>query len=438
MMPSHAGTPLIKSRRAADPLFQSIVEGASDGIVVVDVDGHVMFCNQAFAQLFERTADEFQGELIGFPVAAGESTEIGVLRKDGSLAVVEMRVSQTFLGKEPAFVAILRDISERKRAEEQLRLSGQIFQNTQEGILVTDARGVILTVNPAFTAVTGYSAEEAIGQKPNLLNSGRHDQAFYAEMWRALGEAGQWHGEIWNRRKSGEIYPEWIHMSAIRDNDGMVSHYVAIFSDITKVKANEERLRTLAHYDTLTGLPNRFLFQDHVELALAQAARSGKQVAIMFLDLDHFKEINDTLGHHAGDTVLIEVAGRLSGCLRAGDTLGRIGGDEFTAVLPGLDNAIVASVVASKFIEALTHPFQIEGHELKITVSIGIAIFPQHGSLLEQLSLAADAAMYEVKQRGRNGYRFQETDICDDITTQRIKPTMMSPASKRKKQGVSG
>lgn len=438
MMPSHAGTPLIKSRRAADPLFQSIVEGASDGIVVVDVDGHVIFCNRAFTQLFQRSADEFEGTLFGFPVAAGEATEIKVLRPDGSMTVAEMRVSQTCMGDRHAFVAILRDISQHARADEQLRLSGKIFQNTQEGIMVTDARGVILTVNPAFTAVTGYTAEEAIGQKPNLLNSGRHDQAFYAEMWRALGEAGQWHGEIWNRRKSGEIYPEWINMSAIRDNDGMVSHYVAIFSDITTVKENEQRLRTLAHYDTLTGLPNRFLFQDHVELALAQAARHGKQVAIMFLDLDHFKEINDTLGHRAGDTVLIEVAGRLSGCLRAGDTLGRIGGDEFTAVLPGLDNAIAASVVAGKFIEALTHPFQIEGHEFKITVSIGIAIFPQHGSVLEHLSQAADAAMYEVKQRGRNGYRFQGTETCDDITTQRIELAMMSPASKRKKQGVSG
>jgi diguanylate cyclase (GGDEF)-like protein/PAS domain S-box-containing protein len=419
-------------------LFQSIVEGASDGIVVVDIDGHVMFCNRAFAQLFERTADGFTGELIGFPVAAGESTEIGVLRKDGSLAVVEMRVSQTCLGKEPAFVAILRDISQRKRAEEQLRLSGKIFENTQEGILVTDARGVILTVNPAFTAVTGYSAEEAIGQKPNLLNSGRHDQAFYAEMWRTLGEAGQWRGEIWNRRKNGEIYPEWINMSAIRDNDGMVSHYVAIFSDITTVKENEERLRTLAHYDTLTGLPNRFLFQDHVELALSQAARHGKQVAIMFLDLDHFKEINDTLGHRVGDTVLIEVAGRLSGCLRAGDTLGRVGGDEFTAVLPGLDNAAAAAVVAGKFIEALSHPFQIEGREFKITVSIGIAIFPEHGSLLEHLSHAADAAMYEVKQRGRNGYRFRGTDTCDDIMTRRTELKTASPASRRKIQGGTG
>jgi diguanylate cyclase (GGDEF)-like protein/PAS domain S-box-containing protein len=435
MMPGHADAPAIKSRRADGPLFQDIVESASDGIVVVDVDGHVIFCNQAFTQLFQRTADEFAGTLFGFPVVAGESTEIKVLRPDTSMVVAEMRVGQTCMGDRRAFVAILRDISQRVRADEQLRLSGKIFENTQEGIMVTDARGVILTVNPAFSAVTGYTAAEAIGQKPSLLNSGRHDHAFYDEMWRTLAEAGQWHGEIWNRRKNGDIYPEWIHMSAILDNDGMVSHYVAIFSDITKVKANEERLRALAHYDTLTGLPNRFLFKDHVELALAQAARHGKQVAIMFLDLDRFKEINDTLGHRAGDTVLIEVAGRLSGCLRAGDTLGRVGGDEFTAVLPGHDSAAAAAVVAGKFIEVLAHPFQIEGQQFTVTVSIGIAIFPQHGNLLEQLSHAADAAMYEVKQRGRNGYRFRSTDTDDDILTRRAELKTTSPASRRKTQG---
>jgi diguanylate cyclase (GGDEF)-like protein/PAS domain S-box-containing protein len=404
---------------AAESLFRSIVVHAADGIVVVDVDGYVIFCNQAFAQLFQRAAGEFEGQLFGFPVVAGESTEVKVLRPDGSMAVAEMRVARTCVGDRHAFVAILRDISQRIRTEEQLRLSGKIFENTQEGIMVTDARGIILTVNPAFTAVTGYTAEEVIGNKPNLLRSGRHDQTFYEEMWRTLGDVGHWREEIWNRRKNGEIYPEWINISAIRDHDGLISHYVAIFSDITKVKANEERLRTLAHYDTLTGLPNRFLFQDHVELALAQAARHRKQVAIMFLDLDHFKEINDTLGHRAGDTLLIEVAGRLSGCLRAGDTLGRVGGDEFTAVLPGLDSATAAAVVAGKFIEVLTHPFQIEGREVSITVSIGIAIFPQHGSLLEQLSHAADAAMYEVKQRGRNGYRFRQTDTSDDIMARR-------------------
>lgn len=411
----------------ARSLFQDIVEHASDGILVLDSDGYVLLCNPAIARIFQRHRDEFQGELFGFPIDGGEQTEINILRKDGSLAVAEMRVSEAHWEQKRVFIAILRDITERKRMEtalhakgEQLRLSGKIFENTQEGILVTDAQGNILSVNQAFVAVTGFSMDEAVGSKPNLLNSGRHDQAFYREMWSTLAAEGQWRGEIWNRRKSGEIYPEWINISAIRDDEGIISHYVAIFSDISKVKENEERLRRLAHFDQLTGLPNRFLFQDHSELALAQAARKGRQVALMFLDLDRFKIINDTLGHRAGDTLLIEVARRLAACLRAGDTLSRFGGDEFNAVLPDLDNGNAAACVADKLIEALAHPFQIDGKELHVTTSIGIAIYPQDGQQLEQLSRAADAAMYRAKEHGRNTYRFYEADGRDEALSRRF------------------
>ncbi len=529
----------------ARSLFQDIVEHASDGILVLDSDGYVLLSNPAVARIFQRQRDEFQGELFGFPIASGEQAEINILRRDGFLAVAEMRVSETHWEQKRVFIAILRDITERKRMEmalhdakeelaalyrfaplgvialktdwrikfwnpaaenifgwkasevignvfpdlaeplrrelleidefsrrgkiiigkeirhvkkdgtpsdvsvslapmhddtgsttgimcivedisrrlrdaERLRLSGKIFENTQEGILVTDAQGNILSVNQAFVAVTGFSMEEAVGSKPNLLNSGRHDQAFYREMWRTLAEEGQWRGEIWNRRKSGEIYPEWINISAIHDDEGKLTHYVAIFSDITKVKENEERLRRLAHFDPLTGLPNRFLFQDHCELALAQAARSGRQVAVMFLDLDRFKIINDTLGHRAGDTLLAEVARRLAACLRAGDTLSRFGGDEFNAVLPDLDNGNAAASVADKLIEALAHPFQIDGKELHVTTSIGIAIYPQDGHQLEQLSRAADAAMYRAKEQGRNAYRFYETDGRDEALSRRF------------------
>jgi diguanylate cyclase (GGDEF)-like protein/PAS domain S-box-containing protein len=429
-MLSHSGVEPIKSDAVADSLFQGIVENASDGIVVVDGDGIVVFCNRAFAQLFQRAPDELKGQLIGFPVAARESVEIDVLRKDGSMLIAEMRVSLTCFGKKQVSIAVLRDITERKHNEDRMRLSEKIFENTQEGILVTDASGVILTVNPAFSAVTGYTAEEALGRNPSLLNSGRHDQAFYQQMWQTIGEDGQWRGEIWNRRKNGEIYPEWINMSVIRDHEGTISHYVAIFSDITTAKANEERLKALAHFDSLTGLPNRFLFQDHVELALAQAARKGRQVAIMFLDIDHFKAINDSLGHRAGDTLLIEVAGRLSGCLRAGDTLGRVGGDEFSAVLPDLESPVAATIVAAKFIEALIPSFQIEGRALNVTTSIGIAVFPQHGAGLTQLSHAADAAMYQVKKQGRNAYRLWVPEYND-------KPMSHSAVSIRQESGGS-
>ncbi|MBI4986192.1 MAG: PAS domain S-box protein, partial [Rhodocyclales bacterium] len=526
--------------------FQRIVEYASDGILVVDMDGYVVLSNPAVAQIFQRSQDEFDGELFGFPVASGKSTEISILRKDGAMAVAEMRVSEAYWERDRVFIILLRDITERKRMEdalrhakeelaalyhcaplgvialeqdlrvklwnpaaesifgwqhdevvggafpkdvagavehrlseidefvqrgelvrgreirhvrkdgtpvdlsvslapvrdkagraagimcivedisrrlrdaERLRLSGKIFENTQEGIVVTDPQGTILTVNRAFVAVTGYSADEAVGRKPNLLNSGRHDQAFYAEMWRCLAEDGQWHGEIWNRRKNGEIYPEWINISAIHDDSGAVSHYVAIFSDITKVKQNEERLRQLAHFDALTGLPNRFLFQDHAELALAQAARSGKQVAVMFLDLDRFKAINDNFGHRAGDNVLIEAARRLGSALRAGDTLSRFGGDEFNAVLPDLDSGSAAAAVAAKLGAALAHPFRIDGQEFHITTSIGIAIYPQDGTELDQLFRAADAAMYQAKEQGRNAFRFYAADGRDAVLSRRF------------------
>ena len=306
------------------------------------------------------------------------------------------------------------------RDAEKLHLFAKIFENTQEGILVTDAQGVILAVNQAFVAVTGHSADEAVGRKPNLLQSGRHGQAFYREMWSTLATAGQWRGEIWNRRKNGEIYPEWIDISAIRDNDGELSHYVAIFSDITKIKENERRLRDSRHRDALTGLPNRFLFRDHAELALAQAARKGKQAAILFLDLDRFKAINDTLGHCAGDSVLVEVARRLSACLRAGDTLSRFGGDEFNVLLPDLRNGGRAATVADKFIAALGPPFHFEGKEFHVSTSIGIAIYPHDGEELDQLSRAADAAMYLAKEQGRNAYRFYEASGRDEALARRF------------------
>jgi diguanylate cyclase (GGDEF)-like protein len=229
-------------------------------------------------------------------------------------------------------------------------------------------------------------------------------------MWHSLIAYGQWRGEIWNRRKNGEIYPEWINISAIHDAHGKVSHYVAVFSDISKVKENEARLQRLADFDLLTGLPNRFLFQDHAELALAQAARNGKQVAILFLDLDHFKTINDTFGHRAGDQVLIEVARRLDGCLRASDTLARFGGDEFNAVLPDIDTPAAAASVAEKIIASLSTPFLIEGQALQVGISIGIAIYPRDGVQIDALALAADAAMYQAKEQGRNSYRIFASD----------------------------
>jgi diguanylate cyclase (GGDEF)-like protein/PAS domain S-box-containing protein len=439
-----------RKRAELDLHIAAIAFQSQDGMIVTDAQSTILRANNAFAQITGYQPEEVIGktprmlqsgrhdaEFFAALWATIKTTglwsgEIWNRRKNGDVYPEQITITavKDSTGQVTHYVAVLRDITERKHNEDRMRLSEKIFENTQEGILVTDASGVILTVNPAFSAVTGYTAEEALGRNPSLLNSGRHDQAFYQQMWQTIGEDGQWRGEIWNRRKNGEIYPEWINMSVIRDHEGTISHYVAIFSDITTAKANEERLKALAHFDSLTGLPNRFLFQDHVELALAQAARKGRQVAIMFLDIDHFKAINDSLGHRAGDTLLIEVAGRLSGCLRAGDTLGRVGGDEFSAVLPDLESPVAATIVAAKFIEALIPSFQIEGRALNVTTSIGIAVFPQHGAGLTQLSHAADAAMYQVKKQGRNAYRLWVPEYND-------KPMSHSAVSIRQESGGS-
>jgi len=298
------------------------------------------------------------------------------------------------------------------------RLTAKVFESAAEAVVITDAKGTILNVNDAFVRVTGYSREEAIGQTPRLLKSGRHEQSFYATMWSNLLENGQWQGEIWNRRRDGEIYPEWLSITAVREDGsdlGNPSHYVAMFSDITAAKHNEERLYRLANYDSLTDLPNRGLFRENLAKALAWAARNRRKVAVLFLDLDRFKLINDTLGHNAGDALLLDVAHRLKGCVREADTVARMGGDEFTIVLTDLPDADSAATAARKILEVMAVPFTIEGRELFITTSIGISLYPRDGEHLEDLLKAADMAMYHAKEQGRDTYQFHRPDSREEI-----------------------
>jgi len=284
------------------------------------------------------------------------------------------------------------------------RLMGNVFANASEGVLITDPDGVILNVNRAFSEVTGYSAEEVRGKTPSILHSGRQGEKFYHTMWESLQRNGQWQGEIWNRRKSGEVYPEWLSISSVRDDNGALSHYVAIFSDITSAKENEKRLHRLAHYDSLTDLPNRILFTDRVKSAIVRARRSGKRLAVMFLDLDGFKPVNDLFGHAAGDRLLQRISARLVETLRESDTVARFGGDEFTILLNELDRPEDAAAVAEKVITAVAHPCPLDNHEVFVTTSIGIALFPEDGDEPDVLVGRADAAMYESKKRGKNGY----------------------------------
>lgn len=299
---------------------------------------------------------------------------------------------------------VMTDLSERKKADEAFRLTTHLTESVSEGIMITDARKIIRSVNPAFEKTTGYTASEAIGNTPALLKSGHHDKGFYREMWDSLNKNGQWQGEIWNRHKSGEIYPEWLSISTIKDSKQKVVNYVGIFSDAHTQEYVMERLQYLAYYDGLTGLPNRRLFLDRLNVSLSHARRDKHMMAVVFIDLDQFKQINDTLGHKIGDAVLVGVTERMKGCLREGDTLARLGGDEFTAILPVISNRDAAGSVARKFIECMADPLNIEGQELRITASIGISIFPDDGEDADSLLHHADIAMYRIKGTGRNGY----------------------------------
>ncbi|GMQ88669.1 MAG: hypothetical protein BMS9Abin09_0099 [Gammaproteobacteria bacterium] len=282
----------------------------------------------------------------------------------------------------------------------------QVFESTLEGIMITSAEGIIQAVNPAFTEITGYPAEEAIGDNPRILHSGRQSEVFYEEMWQALLSTGQWQGEIWNRRKNGEVYPEWLVITAIHDEASKVKQYVALFNDITEQKKNEEQLAHQAYHDALTNLPNRLLFDDRLNLALSHAQRHDEKLAVMFLDLDRFKNINDSLGHSIGNHLLKGVAERLVRCLRQEDTVARMGGDEFTILLPHIPHADRAMEVAEKILDSLKKPLSLEGHELFVSASIGISIYPDDARQAESLMKNADTAMYRAKERGRDNYQF--------------------------------
>ena len=319
--------------------------------------------------------------------------------------LLDRRVSERTEQLQETNLALEEEMAERERAEEGLRLSAKVFDNTVEGVIITDAQARILAINPAFSQVTGYAEEEIRDQNPRILQSGRHDAAYYAEMWQTLKESGQWVGEIWNKRKGGEIYPERLTIGAVRDAGGEVSHYVGVFSDISDIKRSQERLDFLAHHDALTGLPNRLLFNHRLSHSLDLARRHQRQLAVLFIDLDHFKNVNDTLGHDLGDELLKSVAATLSTQLRRSDTLARLGGDEFILLLDEVEERY-AGTIAEKILTLLSGAFNIAGYELFLTASIGVSFFPCDGEDANTLVKNADTAMYFAKTQGRNAYHF--------------------------------
>lgn len=303
-------------------------------------------------------------------------------------------------------VGVMLDITARKEAEAGLRLSRQVFDNTAEGILITDPYFNVLEVNQAYLGITGYSREEVIGAKPVVMNTGLHNQQYYDEIWQTLREKGKWVGEIWSRRKNGESYPEWLSISAVSDSKKIVQNYVAVFTDITLRKQSEERLQFLANHDALTHLPNRMLLQERIEQGLLRAKRSHGKLAVLFIDLDRFKVINDTLGHQTGDMLLQEAARRLKECLRVSDTVARQGGDEFVVLVEDFADTQYLTAVARKIMNVLAQPFILLNQELYISASIGISIYPEDGVDLFSLLKNADVAMYRAKESGKNTFHF--------------------------------
>lgn len=311
-------------------------------------------------------------------------------------------------------VGFARDITDRKTIEEDLRIAATAFES-QEGMIVTDANSMILKINQSFTRITGYTSDEAVGHKMKLLKSGVHDARFYKAMWESISNTGSWQGEIWNKRKNGDIYPEWLTITAVKDANATVTHYVGTMIDITARKAIEERVQHLAHYDVLTNLPNRALLTDRLHQSLAQVRREKANLALIFLDLDHFKPVNDTLGHDVGDLLLQAVAARLQLCVkRETDTVSRIGGDEFVIILSHIKDTQDAALVSEEIIQSLSQPFEIGHHSVNISCSIGIAIYPIHGMDIYTLMRVADTAMYEAKRAGRGCFRFYAPDISHD------------------------
>ncbi|MCD0418503.1 EAL domain-containing protein [Rubrivivax sp. JA1024] len=411
-------------------LHQNALDAISQGVLISDANRRTTYVNAAFVSLTGYSAEEMLGgscAMLQGPGTAPETVlamreamergepfhgELLNYRKDGTpfwneLKIVPVRGDD---GTITQFVGVQRDVTARRDAMNKLSLAARVFEQSNEALAIADVHGRFVAVNEAFTRITGYTEREVIGQNPRLLKSGLHDESFYRRFWEELQTRGRWEGEIWNRRKNGEVYPEWLSIGRVVDEGDRTVNYVASFSDITARKHAEENVRRLAYYDPLTGLPNRALLQERASQALQIAVRTGEPVALMFLDLDHFKNVNDTLGHPIGDRLLVALAQRMRPALRDQDTLARVGGDEFVLVLPSTD-ATGASYVAQKLLQIVQEPVQLDGHDLTVTPSIGVAVFPTDAADYDTLFAFADAAMYRAKMSGRATFSFYTAEM---------------------------
>jgi diguanylate cyclase (GGDEF)-like protein/PAS domain S-box-containing protein len=420
-------TAAIQSLQERESLFHTLASAAPVGIFRTDAQGRCTYVNASWCNIAGSTLDASldygwkqtiyaeDQPLVDAALATAIKTqaafklEFRFQRPDGSLSWViaqsnpELDATAVVIG----FVGTITDISALKKTEASLRQDAAIFDSTREGVMLTDVNLHILKVNPAFSLITGYSGSEVLGKTPLMLHSGRHEATFYTSMWASISESGYWQGEVWNRRQNGEVYPQLLSISAIKDTSGAVVSYVGVFSDISKLKASESKLEFLAHHDPLTGLPNRLLLMSRLEHALVSAQRNDKLLAVLMIDLDHFKEINDSRGHLAGDELLQQVGKRILSRLRSMDMVCRLGGDEFTVLLEDIAHADDAARIANEIISSVSEPWQLRsGHEVRIGASVGISLYPAHGDRAEQLMQHADTALYQAKSEGRGRFKY--------------------------------
>lgn len=415
--------------------FQLIAATIAEAIWMADVETQrIIYVSPAFEDIWQRSCaslcenpcafleglhaddlDRVSGE-IQTAIAATQpfKLECRVIRPEGTMCWVVIRGLPVIVptGKTTRYVGLVEEVTERHLADEQLRQAATVFASTREGVVIADLESRILAVNKAFTDITGFSEAEALGKKTGLNRSGRHDPEFYQALWSSLLKTGQWQGEIWNRSKQGGVYPAWLTISTVRDKSDQPTHYVGVFSDISQLKRSEEQLARLAHFDPLTDLPNRLLLQSRLEHAIGRAGRYGKRAAVLFIDLDRFKTVNDSLGHVVGDQLLVDVAQRLRLRVREEDFLGRFGGDEFLLLLEPIGEPDEAAVVARDILLELEAPFRLAGgSDIYVGASIGISIYPEDGATSADLQRNADVAMYQAKEHGRNRFCFYTTDM---------------------------
>ncbi|WP_298398702.1 EAL domain-containing protein [uncultured Azonexus sp.] len=417
--------------------METLINALPDPVWLKDTEGVFLACNQAFGRMFGAPTCEIIGR-TDYDFTSPELADFFRQKDREAIAAGTPRVNEEWLthaesgqpifletiktpmsgvsGRAVGVLGIGRDMTERKRVENNLHLMSRVFSNSGEAILITDANNRILAVNREFTKLTGYSKEEAIGQDPRMLSAGNTPAETYREMWAALLTNDYWQGELWDRRKNGEPYPKRLSISVVRDSAGKVVNYIGTFEDITDRKAAEDKIRFLAHHDVLTGLPNRFSLYERLDQGMAFARRFDKSLAIMLIDLDHFKTINDTLGHNVGDQLLIQVARRLQQSVRESDIVARLGGDEFVVVLSGIEkDGDGVAEIASKLVTQLAAPYAIAGAELRTSPSIGICLYPDNATEISELIKCADIAMYHAKANGRSDFQFFIEAMRDEV-----------------------